>query len=105
MTTTLYPYPDYKPSGIKWLDKVPAHWDVRRLKGICRLTYGDSLPSEVRNDGYVPSSIKVGYEISFTQHFYNPQPLRPLEEIRADILALERETEGLLGEVIGSGPV
>ena len=29
-----------------------------------------------------------------------PQPLRPLEEIRADILALERETEGLLAEII-----
>ena len=33
-----------------------------------------------------------------------PQPLRPLEELRADILALERETEGLLAEVIGRGP-
>ena len=54
---------------------------------------------------YVPDSVKVGYEISFTRHFYKPQPLRPLEEIRADILALERETEGLLAEVIGSGPV
>ena len=30
-----------------------------------------------------------------------PQPLRPLEEIRADILALERETEGLLAELVG----
>ena len=49
---------------------------------------------------YVPSSVKVGYEISFTRHFYKPQPLRPLEEIRADILALDRETEGLLGEVL-----
>ena len=78
MTTTLHPYPDHKPSGIKWLDEVPAHWDVRRLKGICRLTYGDSLPSEARNDRYVPSSIKVGYEISFTRHFYKPQPLRAL---------------------------
>ena len=29
-----------------------------------------------------------------------PQPLRPFEEIRADILALERETEGLLSELI-----
>ena len=28
-------------------------------------------------------------------------PLRTLEEIRADILALEKETEGLLGEIIG----
>ena len=50
---------------------------------------------------YVPSSVKTGYEISFTRHFYKPQPLRPLEEIRADILALERETEGLLVEIMG----
>ena len=27
--------------------------------------------------------------------------LRPLEEIRADILALEQETEGLLAEIVG----
>jgi type I restriction enzyme M protein len=50
---------------------------------------------------YVPDSVKIGYEISFTRYFYKPQPLRTLEEIRADILALERETEGLLGEIIG----
>jgi type I restriction enzyme M protein len=51
---------------------------------------------------YVPESVKTGYEISFTRYFYKPQPLRTLEEIRADILALERETEGLLGEIVGS---
>ncbi|CAK0771397.1 hypothetical protein WCLP8_4720001 [uncultured Gammaproteobacteria bacterium] len=44
---------------------------------------------------------QVGYEISFTRYFYKPQPLRPLAEIRADILALERETEGLLAEIVG----
>ncbi|HOW15196.1 class I SAM-dependent DNA methyltransferase [Methanosarcina sp.] len=49
------------------------------------------------------SSIKTGYEISFTRYFYKPQPLRSLEEIRADILALEKETEGLLDEIIGRG--
>ena len=48
---------------------------------------------------YDPASVKVGYEISFTRYFYKPQPLRPLEEIQADILALERETEGLLAEI------
>ena len=51
---------------------------------------------------YVQKSIKTGYEISFTRYFYKPQPLRPLEEIRADILALEKETEGLLGETMGT---
>jgi len=50
---------------------------------------------------YVPDSVKTGYEVSFTRYFYKPKPLRTLEEIRADILALERETEGLLGEIIG----
>ena len=52
---------------------------------------------------YLPDSIKTGYEISFTRYFYKPKPLRPLEEIRADILALERETEGLLVEIVGGG--
>ena len=47
------------------------------------------------------SSVKVGYEISFTRHFYKPAPLRPLEVIRADIRALEQETGGLLAEIVG----
>ena len=47
------------------------------------------------------SKTKVGYEINFTKYFYEYKPLRPLEEIRADILALEKETEGLLEEVLG----
>jgi len=49
------------------------------------------------------SSIKIGYEISFTRYFYKPQPLRSLKEIRADILKLEKETEGLLEEIVGGG--
>ena len=50
---------------------------------------------------YQPDSVKIGYEISFTRYFYKPKPMRTLEEIRSDILALEKETEGLLGEIIG----
>ena len=52
---------------------------------------------------YLADKVKIGYEISFTRYFYKPQPMRSLEEIRADILALEQETEGLLGEIIGEG--
>ena len=47
------------------------------------------------------SKTQIGYEISFTRHFYKPQPLRTLKEIRADILDVERESEGLLVEIIG----
>ncbi len=49
---------------------------------------------------YQSDSVKVGYEISFTRYFYKPQPLRTLDEIRADILSLEEETEGLLDQII-----
>ena len=49
------------------------------------------------------SKTQIGYEISFTRHFYKPQPLRTLEEIRADILALEKKTEGLLSEIVTGG--
>ena len=47
--------------------------------------------------------MKVGYEISFTRYFYKPKPMRTLAEIRADILALEQETEGLLAGILGVG--
>ncbi|PIU51058.1 restriction endonuclease subunit S [Candidatus Desantisbacteria bacterium CG07_land_8_20_14_0_80_39_15] len=58
---------------------------------------------------YVPDtwidtkSSKIGYEISFTRYFYKPQQLRTMEEIKDDILSLEKETEGLLKEIIGGG--
>jgi type I restriction enzyme M protein len=45
---------------------------------------------------------KVGYEVSFTRHFYRPPPLRTLDEISADIVAIEKEAEGLLSHIVGS---
>ena len=52
---------------------------------------------------YAADSVKTGYEISFTRFFYRPRPLRPLDEIRADILVAERETEGLLEKILRGG--
>jgi type I restriction enzyme M protein len=56
---------------------------------------------------YVPdawletSGIREGFELSFTRYFYKPVPLRTLEEIKADIYALEQETDGLLAQIVG----
>ena len=47
----------------------------------------------------VEADTKIGYEVSFTRHFYQPPKLRTLAEISADILAQEQETEGLLHEI------
>ena len=51
---------------------------------------------------YSPDAVRIGYEINFNRHFYKAQPMRSLEEIRADILALEQETEGLLAGILTS---
>lgn len=47
------------------------------------------------------SKTNIGYEVNFTKYFYQYKPLRSLEEIRKDIMAIEQETDGLLKEVIG----
>ncbi len=48
---------------------------------------------------------KIGYEISFNKYFYQHKPLRSLEEVTRDILALEAETEGLLKKLVSFGKV
>jgi len=50
---------------------------------------------------YDPESVKIGYEISFNRYFYKPKALRSLEEIRADLLAVKKEAEGLLQDILG----
>ena len=50
---------------------------------------------------YQSHSVKIGYEISFNRYFYKPKPMRILDEISADIRAVEAETEGLLGDILG----
>jgi len=56
-------------------------------------------------DAWIDSEkTQIGYEISFARYFYQPAPLRPLEAIRADILKLEQQTEGLLHKIVGGVP-
>jgi type I restriction enzyme M protein len=45
------------------------------------------------------SKTKLGYEIPLTRHFYKYAPPRPIEEIDAEIRALEEEIRELLSEV------
>ena len=54
MRLPLQSYPTYRSSGIEWLGDVPTHWELRRLKAVCRLAYGDSLPAVARGVGVVP---------------------------------------------------
>jgi type I restriction enzyme M protein len=49
---------------------------------------------------YDDKKMKVGFEIPFNKHFYQHRILRSMDEIAADILKLEQETDGLLQEII-----
>lgn len=71
MIYDLKPYPAYKYSGAPWLGNVPEHWEVRRIKQVCRLTYGDSLPTEIRQHGIVAvfgSNGRVGFHTISNTH-------------------------------------
>jgi type I restriction enzyme M protein len=39
-------------------------------------------------------------EISFNTYFYRYKPLRSLEDVTADILDLENESDGLIPEIL-----
>ncbi|MCI5223058.1 MAG: hypothetical protein D3924_10380 [Candidatus Electrothrix sp. AR4] len=44
---------------------------------------------------------KIGYEISFNKYFYQHKPLRDLEEVAGEILALEKKSDGLIMDILG----
>ena len=88
---------EYEPdSDLRDTEQIP----LQEAGGIDAFLEREVLPYAA-DAWYKPASVKVGYEISFTRYFYKPEPMRPLDEIRADILALEQETEGVLGEILG----
>ena len=43
---------------------------------------------------------KIGYEISFNKYFYRHNPLRDVDVVAQDILALEKENEGLIMDIL-----
>lgn len=82
-------------SGLRDYENVPLKEDIR--------TYFEREVLPHVPDAWIDESrTQIGYEISFTRYFYEYKPLRPLAEIRADILALEAETEGMIQEVLGA---
>ena len=46
-------------------------------------------------------TVKIGYEISFNKYFYRHKPLRSLDDVTRDILALEQKADGLIADVLG----
>jgi type I restriction enzyme M protein len=83
---------EYEPDpDLRDTEQIP----LREVGGIEAFIRREVLP--YTPDAWIKEgATKIGYEVSFTRHFYKPQPLRSLDEISADILAIEKEAEGLL---------
>ncbi|GGE28238.1 hypothetical protein GCM10011345_37880 [Gemmobacter megaterium] len=60
----------------------------------------DAWVDETYTDAQDGGVGRVGYEINFNRYFYKYVPPRPLEEIDAELKALEAEITGLLQEVV-----
>jgi type I restriction enzyme M protein len=90
---------EYEPdTDLRDTEQVPLLEDGGIKAFIRREVLPYSPDAWIRED-----AAKIGYEISFTRHFYKPQPLRTLEEISADILAIEKEADGLLDDLLKVG--
>jgi type I restriction enzyme M protein len=85
-----------------------ADVDLRDTENI-PFTYEGGIHAFIENevkpyapDAYVDETqTKIGYEISFTKYFYKPTELRPMRVIIDELKALEKETSGMLGEILG----
>jgi len=88
---------EYEPdSDLRDTEQIPLQEDG----GIDAFLEREVLPYAA-DAWYQPDKVKIGYEISFNRYFYKPKPMRTLDEISADIRAVEAETEGLLGDILG----
>ena len=97
-TTTIKGKPmvvEYEPDpNLRDTERIP----LTEHRGIEEFIEREVLP-HVADAWYMPFDVKVSYEINFNQHFYKPKPMRPLEEITADIMALEKECNQLLARM------
>ncbi len=100
-----------------WAGKKPGQWIEYESDSELRDTENVPLKDEIHayfvrevrphvEDAWIAlDKTQIGYEISFNKYFYQHKPLRSLEEVTAEILQLEQETEGLLKRLVSFGEV
>ncbi len=103
------PDPELRDNENVPLPAVPVSYVEDPAERFSTLEYRTAIDDYMRDEvlPYVPEAwvdhdrTKIGYEIPLTRHFYKYVPPRPLEEIDAEIKAMEDAIQRLLAEVAG----
>jgi type I restriction enzyme M protein len=99
-----YPDPELRDNENVPLPAVQLTYEQDPSERLATLEYRTAVDDYVEAEvlPYVPDAwvdhakTKIGYEIPLTRHFYKYVPPRPMEEIDAEIEALEAEIQSLL---------
>ena len=52
-------------------------------------------------DAFIDSKkTQIGYEISFSKHFYKPIKMRAISDIFDSLILLDKEADGMLSEIM-----
>lgn len=80
-------------SDLRDSEKIPVNEDIH--------TYFLREVRPYAEDAWINlPATKIGCEISFNKYFYEPKPLRSLEENEADIVALDKESQNLIRSLL-----
>ena len=86
----------YEPdTDLRDTEKIAVNEDIQ--------AYFDREVKPYVDDAWIDwDSIEIGCEISFNKYFYVPVALRTLKENEADIIALDKESDGFIKELLAA---
>ena len=95
-------YIEYEPdSELRDTENVPLSLDASLpASGVIHDYFIKEVRPHVDEAWIALDKTVIGYEISFNKYFYQHKPLRSLEAVTQEILALEAETDGLLKALV-----
>ena len=83
-----------KPDGsLRDTERIPLDVDIDEY-------FDKEVKPHLPNSWVDKDKTQVGYEINFTKYFYQYKPLRSVNDVLNDLMNLEKESDGLMKELI-----
>jgi type I restriction enzyme S subunit len=92
VTKGLDPNVPMKDSGVEWLGEIPAHWDVRKLKHICKRVFVGI--AEAATFAYVDAGVAMLRSTDVRANRIRTEDIRYIDQRFADALSAKRLRSG-----------